>query len=109
MATLSLSKVTEDGVEPTLASAAAGGDEWAWADNAFVYIDNADASSHTITITSHATDRPGVDVTDLAVAVPAGESRFIGPIDGAYRNRSNGTVSMSYDAVTSVTVGVFRL
>lgn len=108
MATLTVTQMAETGTQPSLTAAAAGGDSWSWTDSAFVYLTNGDASSHTVTITSEAVDEPGLAVTDLAVAVPAGESRMIGPIDKAYKG-SDGNVDMSYDAVTSVTVGVFKV
>jgi hypothetical protein len=108
MATLTVTSIVEAGVAPTLTAAAALGDDFVWAENVFVYIINGDASSHTVTIASNATASPGLAVTDLAVAVPAGESRLIGPIDSAYK-ASDGKVSMTYDAVTSVTVKPFRV
>lgn len=110
MATLTVQDLVEDGIDPTYAAADAAGDEFAWEKGVFLHVKNGDASSHTVTVASQWSNlRPGLATDDLAVAVPAGEERLIGPLyRPAYRD-SDGNVQVSYDAVTSVTVGVFAV
>lgn len=112
MAELTVQALDEDGITPSYDNAAAGGDEFAYDEHAFIHVKNGDASEHTVTIPSQYTAsevKPGLQTQDLAVAVPAGEERMIGPFyEPAYKD-SNGMVQITYDAVTSVTVGVFRL
>lgn len=116
MATLTVQSISQSGLAPSLSAAASGGDEFVAADDQryFVEIDNADGSSHTLTIAAQRTtaQQAGVgevSVSDISVAVAAGTRRFVGPITSAYIRSNDGVVEMTYDAVTSVTVGAFKL
>lgn len=110
MATLTVQSVTSSGVSPSYASAASGGDKFPWSEHAFVHVKNGDASSHTVTIPSqYSTLPPGQQSKDLTVSVPAGGEKIIGPFYGPAFKDSNGDVILNYSAVTSVTVGVFKL
>jgi hypothetical protein len=48
-------------------------------------------------------------VGDDVVNIPAGQRRKIGPWPPSIYNDLNGRVQLTYDGVTSVTVGAFRL
>lgn len=107
MATLSVQQIVRTGLSPSLVAADSEGDEFANTGREFVHVKNGDASPHTVTIVTPVT------VDDLAVAdrdvvVPAGEERMIGPLPTATYNTAGGVVQMTYDAVASVTIGVFK-
>lgn len=115
MATLTVQNIARTGLNPLLAAAAAGGDQFANPSDqrTFLWVDNADASAKQVTIAAQDTsvNVPGygtLTVSDIVVSVPAGEARLIGPIPQAYNNAS-GMVSVAYDDDTSVTVGAIYL
>lgn len=109
MAVLTAQNMDYTGLEVTFAAADAAGDEVAWTDRLFLWVKNADASDHTLTITSEADAVPGLAVSNQAVVVSAGEDRLIGPFPrGAFRNDTDGRVAWTYDAVTSVTIAVIQ-
>lgn len=105
MAAITVQTIALTGLEATYASASSGGDSFANTGRELIHIKNGDASDHTITIDSTKDCDQGVD-HDPAVVVTASEERFIGPFDP---NRFGTTVNVTYDAVTSVTIAVFKL
>lgn len=109
MAELTVQTVDTSGVDDgNLTAAAGGGDEFENTyGNVLLRILNEDAGSHTVTIASQKTIE-GLALADQDVAVPAGESRLIGPFRTDVFNDSNNHVQLTYDDVTSVTVGVFK-
>ena len=105
MAALTIQAVVKDGLEATFASADAGGDTFANTGAEFVHIKNGGGSQITLTIaTSKTVD--GLTVPDRTVAIPAGEERYVGPL---LTDTHGSTVSLSYSAVTSVTLAVLQL
>jgi hypothetical protein len=110
MADLSLITVPVDtgiaDVAGQAVAAAAGGDTAAVGPGRFLYINNADASSKTVTIATPGTVK-GHAVADASVAVAAGDHAII-PLHNVYRG-STGRAAITYSAVTSVTVAVFEL
>lgn len=83
-------------------------------DRTFIRVTNADSSTHTITLVAQTTSArvPGVGVVaiddiDVTVAANTGDV-LIGPITPAYID-SSGYAHVTFDAVTSVSVAVFRL
>lgn len=107
MATLTTQVVSDTGLEATYDTAAAGGDQCATGTGVLLHVKNADASSHTVTLASPQVHRGDLAVDNRDVIVPAGEDRFIAVPD-FYRG-SDGLCSITYDAVTSVTVAVLRV
>lgn len=113
MAELSDEEVSEVGLNPTFNAAAAGGDTFVnrTGSRTILYVKNGDASPHTVTVTADRVnfDTPGggrLRKANVAVQVPAGEERAIGPFpQGAFGERP----SVTYDAVTNLTVAVMRL
>ena len=107
MATLALQKITTGSNNPSYVAAAAGGDEFPFLPNVFFGVKNGDASPHTVTIAANTTSlKTGVSagtltISDIVVSVPAGGERIIG-VPAAYA--ASGVVSVTYDAVTSMTV-----
>ena len=96
--------VADIGAQAT--AAAAGGDTAPVGPNRFLYIANADASSKTVTIATPGTVA-GLAVADVAVVVAAGKHAIV-PLTNLFRG-TLGRASITYSAVTSVTVRPFEL
>lgn len=95
-------------IDDKLIAAAAGGDDCDTGKGVFLVVDNADTVAHTATL-----ETPGVIDGDLAIAdrplaVPTGERHAI-PVTDLYRDPSTGRASITYDAVTGLTVAVIRV
>lgn len=110
MADLTIQTIVRTGLNPSFSAAAAGGDTLTNDGRTFLHVKNGDASEHTVTIASRVTNAPaGTTVSNLAVAVPAGGERLIGPLQKSAFNNAQNKVSLSYDAVTSVTIAAVKL
>ena len=109
MATLSMQEVVQTGLEPVLTAAGAGGDEFLNTNSGlkFIQVVNGGGSACVVTVNSQTACDQGAD-HDLVVSVPAGEERWIGPLHKTRFNDSAGKVQITYDQVTTVTVGAFR-
>lgn len=110
MATLTKQTVDRDGLNATYDAAASGGDQWANGGQEVLHVKNGDTAGHTVTVASQvAAPVPGTAKSDVAVTVPAGEERFIGPFPKGNFNDANGNAQITYDAVTSVTLAVLEI
>lgn len=104
-----------EGATPGLVSAEAGGDHLVPQSNEqsiILHIKNEDSSEHTVTLDDVNSDQPiGADAfdADVAIAVPAGEERLVNLRQLSRFIDSNGQINMTYDDVTSVTVGAYRV
>lgn len=113
MATLTVQSIVEAGLEATYSSCGAGGDTFAndTTNRIFLHVKNGDASSKTVTITPETASKDvagfgTMTKATISVSIPAGEDRFIGPFPrGAFGN----TPAITYDAVTSMTIGVIKI
>ncbi|MFI2431987.1 hypothetical protein [Streptomyces sp. NPDC018693] len=110
MADLSLTTVPIDtGIADVAAqavAAAGGGDTAPVGPYRFLYVNNADASSHTVTLATPGTVK-GLAISDGGVTVAAGDHALI-PLANVYRG-ANGRAAITYDDVTSLTVAAFEL
>ena len=109
MATLVVEQIIRSGtgLEPTFNACAAGGDEFV-NDAFFIHIKNGAGSPQTVTIATPVTvDNLAVD--DLAIAIPAGEERMIGPFPTVNYNDANDKVQLTYSAVVSLTVAILNI
>jgi hypothetical protein len=106
MALLTAQPLAVGGVTPTYASAAAGGDQAPIGRNFLLEIRNGGASPITATLVTYATFK-GIAVADTALVIPAGGIGLV-PMDTVYRNPANGQATVTYSAVTSVTVAVLQ-
>jgi hypothetical protein len=109
MAALSNQSVKRAGLKPAYAAAAGGGDTFAPGENVFVHVKNGSGSSITVTV---ATPKKvaGLDVADLAVAVPKEEDRLIGPFPAQhFADPADGRAHVTYSGVTSLTVAALEL
>lgn len=88
-------------------AADAGGDDCDTGPGVLLLVKNGDASPHTVTLVTPGVVDGDLAVEDRAVAVPAGGDTAI-PITHRYRDPDTKRASITYDAVTSVTVAVIR-
>lgn len=109
MAALATQKLALPSITPTFAAAAGGGDTCEAGDNKFLVVKNGGGGSINVTLAAFPDTTPyGAAIPDHIVAVPNGQERWIGPLNGSvFQNPSTGSVGISYSGVTSVTVGVF--
>ncbi len=108
MADITAQTAARSANELTMASAAAGGDTFTNTGIELLLIINGSGSPITLTVTTPQTVDSEADlaVADLAIVIPAGEQHLIGPFPKAHYNNSSDQVSLSYSAVTSVTLAV---
>ncbi|MFI7125994.1 hypothetical protein ACIBQ1_09890 [Nonomuraea sp. NPDC050153] len=106
MAALTLQTLVPGGSASTLVAAAGGGDTCPAGDGIFLEVLNSDASSKTVTLVTPGTTVEGLAISDRQVTIPAGE-RWKIPVGRVYAG-ADGQCSITYSAVTSVTVGVFK-
>jgi hypothetical protein len=109
MAALSTNTVPVNGglgIEDTAIPATLAGDTAECGPGIFLAVVNGDASPHTVTIATPGTVS-GLAVTDATLVVGAGETGII-PLPRVFAG-ATGRAAITYDAVTSVEVGVFRL
>lgn len=97
------------GLDPTYAAAESGGDSFEHDRGLLLHVSNGDGSSHTVTVVSQFPTEPGIDSDDVAVAIPAGESRFIGPFSSRVFADSENMIQVTYDDVTSVEVALLKV
>lgn len=107
MATLTVVDTDADGLTIVGAAAAGGGDEFLNTGNELLLVTNGGGASRDVTLATPAT-LDGMAIASRVVAVPAGESRLIGPLKPNVYNDGDGMVQVTYSAVTSVTVKVFK-
>lgn len=105
MALLSAQQITLAGLNPTMQAAAAGGDTFVPGATRFLRVTNGGGAGVTVTIDSVTPSNYGGD-ENVAVTVPAGGTREIGPLPDQ-RFGPSGVGSITYSATASVTVGVF--
>lgn len=108
MAALTVQTVTRTGtgLNPTYSAASGGGDTVRTGKTTFLHVKNGGGSSVTVTVATPGTAY-GLAIADLAIAIPAGEERMFGPIDDAFRG-ANGSASITYSGVTSLTIAAIR-
>lgn len=106
MATLTAQQAVVAGVQLSYAAAAAGGDDFPNDGNTYVILRNSSAGN---VVTFAATGAEGgVDIGDLQVTVPAGESMLVGPFATHVFNDSSGQVAMTYDTEANLSIAVFK-
>ena len=115
MATLTIQTVTEAGIEPTYAAVAGGGDVVAnLRGDVVLHVKNGAGASMTVTVTAQQTTKsvPGFGAltkASVAVAVPAGEERLIGPFPKSAFNNASGNLAITYSSPTTVTIAALRV
>lgn len=115
MAELTVLPIQKAGIadlDAVLVAAGAAGDQYKASSGTFIVMKNGDASPHTLTLVKPAAttddDNLGsLDIEDITLIVAAADTGFVsippGYVDGS------GNYSWTYDAETSVTIGVFSI
>lgn len=104
---LTVQEIILSGIVPTLAAANVEGNYFDNNGRVYLEVDNGGVSSINVTINSIVPCNYGFD-HDLVVAVANGAKKKIGVFPPGRFNDANGRVNISYSAVASVTVGVFK-
>ena len=115
MAKLTPTAVKKAGIadlDTALVAADVAGDSVDQSSGLLIVMKNADASPHTLTVAKPVASADcgefgALTVADLTLVVAAGDTGFL-TIPNGYIN-AGGDFAWTYDAVTSVTVGVFSL
>lgn len=108
MSTLAYQQSTIGGTAVTLAAASAGGDKVAPNANGALMVRNGDAAAKTVTIVVPGNTKYGQPDPDVSVVVAAGATAMVGPFPQDLAG-VDGLVSVTYSAVTSVTVGAVQI
>ena len=115
MADLTIQDIVEAGLNASYAAASAGGDAFEnTGGNVMVHVKNGGASSRTVTVTAQQTSSSvrgfgTMTKANVAVAIPAGEDRFIGPFPRSAFNDAAGKVQLTYSSQTDLTLAALRL
>lgn len=111
MATLATQSVTRAGLQEALTAAAGGGDAMACGPAAWLKVLNGGGSPINVTLVVPASiQQYGETIANRVVSVTNGTAKLIGPILAAlYQDPTTGLCTITYSAVTSVTVGAFSL
>lgn len=110
MATLTRQKVVIGGLTPSYAACAAGGDVVTNDDGkTFLHVKNSSGGSLTVTVTAQSTSvntgtHGTLTVSNVAIAIPAGQERMIGPFPKQAYNNSSKQLAITYSGVTSLTI-----
>lgn len=109
MALLAKQTVGLAGLAPTYVAANVGGDTFGPGNNVCIHVKNGSAGALTVTLVTPG-NVVGQAVADVAVSVPAGGERLIGPLPGSlFARAADGLGDITYSGVTSLTVAVFEL
>lgn len=96
------------GLDPAHAAANVDGNSVPGTADIIVEVVNGAGAPITVTVPTPATVG-GLAITDGGGTVPAGGRRWFGPFRADLFNQADGTVSIDYSAVTSVTVTAIRV
>lgn len=110
MAKIEEQQITLAGVGPTYSAAAGGGDTFDPDADTFLHVKNGHTSAQTVTVVTPRTDpRTGQAEADVAVSVPNGGERMLGPFPfEVYGDPTTGLASITYSGVIALTVAVLR-
>lgn len=110
MAVLTVQTVVRSGVGPTYASCAGGGDKFLPDATTFLHVKNGSGGDLTVTVAAVATVLPNLSVGNVAVSVPAGAERMIGPFPAQFfANSADGNADITYSGVTSLTIAAVKV
>lgn len=109
MATLTTTVATDTGATLTMVSAAGGGDKCAAGAGCFLVVTNGDATSKTVTLVTPQVERGDLALGDRSITVAAGATKVIAVPDFFANPADSGLCSITYSAVTSVTVAAMRV
>lgn len=104
MALLTAQHVNITGSAVTYSAAGATGDTLPPHRRGVFHVRNGSAAAVMLTVVVPGTTAYGQPQPDIALSVPAGAEAAVGPIEQGLADPANGTVQVTYSAVTSVTV-----
>jgi hypothetical protein len=107
MALLAVQQVTLAGLDVNPVSATSGGDTAPVGDRTYLHVINGSGSAVTVTLATTQTVS-GLAVADVTHSVPAGKTTILPLFPATLLADSTGICSITYSAVTSVTVAVVR-
>lgn len=113
MATLSRQKIVVTGLTPSFGACAGGGDVVDNSDGrTFLHVKNGSGGSITVTVAAQVaslvTGTHGtLPVSNVAIAIPAGAERIIGPFAKQAYNNASKQLAITYSGVTSLTIAAF--
>jgi hypothetical protein len=105
---LTAQTISRAGVKPSYTAVNSDGNYFANNGREFLHVKNGSGSSINATVQTPGTV-DGLGISDLIVAVPAGEERMIGPFPSGVYNQTDGTTYVDWSAATSVTAAVLLL
>jgi hypothetical protein len=111
MAALATQVMTPQGLAPSYASAAGGGDTFVPDKDTFLHVKNTGGSPQTVTVAVPGNERYGVATSDVTCSVPATTGdRMIGPFPAEiFADQAlSGSAGISYTGVTGVTIAVVK-
>lgn len=108
MATITVQNMATSGLELTTEAAAAGGDAFVNNGRTFLYVSDTGTTAPTVTIDSPVECSQG-STHDVAVAITAGEARYIGPFPPSRFNDETGKVTFTYSSETDVVIAAVSL
>lgn len=113
MATLTVQQITRVGAAPTFAAATGGGDACPVGTNIYIEVKNGSGSPITVTLATIAGAAPfaGTALAAESFSVPATTGDIVyGPIHPLlFADPTTGMCTITYSAVTSLTIGAFQL
>lgn len=110
MATLTTKKAAIAGTVATPVAANGGGDKIDGGPNVALIVTNGDSTSTNVTIAVPGNDRYGQARPDVVVAVAAGVTKLIGPLDVDLEDKATDRlVAITYSKVTSLTVAALEI
>jgi len=112
MATLSTQVVTRasNGLTPTYAAVAGGGDACEVGPNVFLHFKNTDAATRTVTIVAPVLVEGGLALQSLTAVIPATTGdKMVGPITRFFANATTGLADITYSASANLTVAVVKV
>ena len=108
MAVLNVQQAKRSANPVTLAQADSAGDSWANTGAEALLVENTGTGSVTLTFTTYK-QVDGLDVADLQVAVPAGETHLLGPFPTDVYNDPDGNAQVSYSSTSGVKVALVKV
>lgn len=110
MATLATQNVTRAGVQPTYGAVSAA-DRFTPGNGTFLHVKNAGGSPDTVTVAATKVPLANMTTGNVAVSVPAGSERMIGPFPPEFFTATDGSglADVTHSFTTSVTVAVVNL
>lgn len=97
------------GSDVVFTAASGGGDTIEAKDNGVLLVKNGSGSPITVTVVTPGNDKYGQARPDLTHSVPAGATSAFGPFGGDLEDSSTHVISVTYSAVTTVTVAALHV